>query len=197
MIYLKRIVFTIICIIVVIALGIFVGIYLYNMNNTANENFNNSITEVNLNENYIEEQNAIEISNREEKTTPNTLLIYRTYYTKCNHYINEYKDIDINAVNLNKNELQDINEGWRIEDFSSEQVIFSKEVEDFCMEHFKLKMVDGIVKIYILDEEGNETEYENTDITEEYLTNEDILKLKEGILVYGKESLTSTIEDYE
>ena len=197
MIYLKRIVFTIICIIVVIALGIFVGIYLYNMNNTANENFNNSITEVNLNENYIEEQNAIEISNREEKTTPNTLLIYRTYYTKCNHYINEYKDIDINAVNLNKNELQDINEGWRIEDFSSEQVIFSKEVEDFCMEHFKLKMVDGIVKIYILDEEGNETEYESTDITEEYLTNEDILKLKEGILVYGKESLTSTIEDYE
>lgn len=193
----KRIFFTVIFIIIVIALGIFIGIYLYNMNNTVKENFDNSITEVNLNENNIEEQNIIEISNVEEKTTPNTLLIYKTYYTKCNHYINEYKDIDINAVNLSKNELQDLNEGWRMEEFSSEQVILTKEIEDFCGEHFKLKLVDGVVNIYTIDEEGNEAEFESTEITEEYLTNEDILKLKEGILVYGRENLSSTIEDYE
>ena len=44
---------------------------------------------------------------------------------------------------------------------------------------------------------GNETEYLQTEITTEYLTNEDILKLTTGIEVYGKEKLTSTIEDYE
>ena len=31
----------------------------------------------------------------------------------------------------------------------------------------------------------------------EYLTNEDILKLTEGIVVYGKENLSSVLEDYE
>lgn len=197
MVYLKKIVFIIICVIIVIALGIITGIYLYNLNNTADDNFNNNISEVVSEENYIEEKNIIEISNKEEKTTPNTLLIYKTYYTKCNHYINEYKDIDISLVNFNKKDLQSKNNGWRIEDFSSDKVVFSKEKEAFCNEHYKLKLADGIVNVYILDENGNESEYEKTDITEEYLTNEDILRLKEGILVYGKENLSSTIEDYE
>ena len=39
--------------------------------------------------------------------------------------------------------------------------------------------------------------YEQTGITTEYLTNEDILKLTTGIEVYGKENLSSTMEDYE
>ena len=197
MVYLKKIVFIIICVIIVIALGIITGIYLYNLNNKDDDKFNNNISEVVSEENYIEEKNIIEISNKEEKTTPNTLLIYKTYYTKCNHYINEYKDIDISLVNFNKKDLQSKNNGWRIEDFSSDKVVFSKEKEAFCNEHYKLKLADGIVNVYILDENGNESEYEKTDITEEYLTNEDILRLKEGILVYGKENLSSTIEDYE
>ena len=37
----------------------------------------------------------------------------------------------------------------------------------------------------------------NIEPTQEFLTEEDILRLKEGITVYGKENLTSTIEDYE
>ena len=98
----RKIFFTILIIISVVSLGIIAGIYLYNKNNTVNERYDNSITEVNINENSIEKQNIVEISNVKEKTTPNTLLIYKTYYTKCNHYINEYKDVDINEVNLTR-----------------------------------------------------------------------------------------------
>ena len=197
MIYLKKIIFTIICILFIVASGVAVSIYMHNINNTVNESFESNITEIDVSGNNIEEQNIIEISNKEEKTTPNTLLIYKTYYTKCNHYINEYKSIEINEVNLNKEELQELNKEWEIEEFSAEQIILSKEIEEFCGEHYKLKLVDGIVNIYTIDEQGEETEYERTDITEEYLTNEDILKLKEGIFIYGKENLSSTIEDYE
>ena len=39
--------------------------------------------------------------------------------------------------------------------------------------------------------------YEQTGITTEYLTEEDILKLTTGIIIFGKENLTSTIEYYE
>ena len=170
---------------------------MHNINNTVNESFESNITEVDIDSSNIEKQNIIEISNKEEKTTPNTLLIYKTYYTKCNHYINEYKSIEVNQVNLNKKELQELNRMWKIEEFGEEQVIFSKEIDEFCGEHYKLKLVAGILSIYIIDKQGNETEYEKTDITEEYLTNEDILKLKQGIIIYGKENLSSTIEDYE
>lgn len=193
----RKIFFTILIIISVVSLGIIAGIYLYNKNNTVNERYDNSITEVNINENSIEKQNIVEISNVKEKTTPNTLLIYKTYYTKCKHYINKYKDIDISLVNLTQNEFKDLNKGWRIEEFSSQQVVLVKEVEEFCGEHYKLKLIDGKLIIYQIDENGKETEYEITDITEEFLTKEDVLKLKDGIVVYGKENLSSTIEDYE
>ena len=195
--YLKRIFLIIISILLIVALGITVSIYMHNVNNMANESFESNITEINIEDNNIKEKNIIEISNKEEKTTPNTLLVYKTYYTKCNHYINEYKSIDINEVNLNKEELQELHREWKIEEFDEEQVILSKEKDEFCGEHYRLKLVEGMVNIYIIDEQGNEIEYENTDITEEYLTSEDILKLKQGITIYGKENLSSTIEDYE
>ena len=194
----KRFLITVL-IIAIITTGIVVGIYMYNIkNNIVNESFdNNDITEVNINENTLEEQNTIEIANKEEKTTPNTLLVYKTYYTKCNHYINEYKDIEIDEVNLSREELLEKNKEWKIEEFSSEQVVLSREIDEFCGEHYKLKLEDGTVNVYIIDEQGNEEEYKSTGITEEYLTYEDILKLKEGIVVNGQENLSSTIEDYE
>ena len=197
MIYLGRKIFVGICILIIIILGIFAGLYLYNINNKDKENVINEVTQVDTQDNNIEVTNTLEIVNQEEKTTPNTLMIYKTYYTKCNHYINEYKDIDMSAVNLTEEEIKDRNQDWRIEEFSSEQIVLEKEVEDFCNEHFKLKLVNDNVVIFILDEDNNETEYQKTEISSEYLTEEDILKLTEGIIVYGKENLTNVLEDYE
>lgn len=197
MIYLGRKVFVGICIVIIIVLAIFAGLYLYDINNVNQENINNNVTEVNTGEENIEITEALEIANQEEKTTPNTLMIYRTYYTKCKHYINEYKDIDISSVNLTKEEIKDKNRDWRIKEFSAEQIVLEKEEEAFCNQHFKLKLVDGNVIIFIINENNNEAEYQKTEITSEYLTNEDILKLTEGIVVYGKENLSSVLEDYE
>lgn len=192
-----RKVFVGICILIIIVLAIFAGLYLYDMNNVNKENINNNVTEVNTGEENIEITEALEIANQEEKTTPNTLIIYRTYYTKCKHYINEYKDIDISSVNLTEEEIKDKNRDWRIKEFSAEQIVLEKEETAFCNQHFKLKLVDGNVIIFIIDENNNEKEYQKTEITSEYLTNEDILKLTEGIVVYGKENLSSVLEDYE
>ncbi len=197
MIYLERKVFIGICILVIIGLGIAAGICLYNLNNTDEDKINNSVTQVNGNENEIEITNTLEVINKEEKTTPNTLIVYTTYYTKCNHYINNYQEIDISDVNLNEDELKEKYREWKITSFSAEQVIFEREVEGFCNQHYKLKIVDDCIVIYQIDEENKEIEYEKTEITSEYLTQQDILKLKEGIVVYGKENLTSVLEDYE
>lgn len=192
----KRKGFVGICILIIV-LGIFVGVYLYNLNNLNKANITNDVTQVNDEKNDIKITNTLEIVTKEEKTTPNTLMIYKIYYTKCNHFINEYKDIDISAVNLNKQEIKEINKEWTITEFSPEQIVLEKQENDFCKEHFKLKIENNIIKIFSLDEKNNETLYEETNITTEYLTDEDILRLKEGILVYGKENLTSVLEDYE
>ena len=185
-------------IIIIVAIGITVGINLYSNNKDIGQpnTINNKIENKNNNEIY-NISNTIATSNKEEKTTPNTLMIYKTYYTKCNHYINEYKDIDISDVNLTEDEIQNKNREWTINEFSSEQVIFEKESEEFCNQHYKLKLIDNRIVIFNISEDGEEKEYKRTEISSEYLTQEDLLRLKEGITVYGKENLTSVLEDYE
>lgn len=185
----------IIIIILIIIFGIFIGTRIFNYENSTH----NTI----INNNIIKQEENIEISSveisskEEERTTPNTLIIYKTYYTKCKHYIQKYEDIDASLVNCTENELKEKCRGWRIDKFSSKEVEMSKEEEKFCNEHYKLKLENNVIVIYNVDENGVETEYQQTGITTEYLTEEDILKLTTGIYVFGKENLTSTIEDYE
>ena len=188
----------VVCIILIIVLGIWLGYRIYN-NSETNTGGENMLAE-NLNNYEIQENteiSSLETSVEEEKTTPNTLIIYKTYYTKCKHYIQEYKDIDASLVNCTESELKERCKDWKIEKFSPEEVEMSKEEEKFCNQHYKLKLENNVIVIYTIDEEGRETEYEQTGITTEYLTQEDILRLTTGIIVYGKENLTSTIEDYE
>ena len=198
MIYMWKKVLLFIGIIIIVAIGITVGINLCSNNKDIGQQntINNKIENKNNNEIY-NISNTIATSNKEEKTTPNTLIIYKTYYTKCNHYINEYKDIDISDVNLTEDEIQNKNREWTINEFSSEQVIFEKESEEFCNQHYKLKLIDNRIVIFNISEDGEEKEYKRTEISSEYLTQEDLLRLKEGITVYGKENLTSVLEDYE
>ena len=191
----KKTVIILISIFFIVALGVYWGVTMFANNNAYNQAFDNNM--------IVQEENieifTLEVSNlEEEKTTPNTLIIYKTYYTKCKHYVKEYKDIDVSLVNLTEDELKEkFKNKWDIDEFSSEEIELSKEVEEHCNEHYKIKLENSSIVIYSIDENGVETEYEHTGITTEYLTEEDILKLTAGIYVYGKENLSYTIEDYE
>ncbi len=191
----KKTIIILISIFFIVMIGTFIGVRIYNSNieNNYNMAFDNNM---NISEQNIEIL-SLETSNKEEKTTPNTLITYKTYYTKCKHYIQEYEDIDISLVNFTEKEFKEKFREWDVDKFSSEEIEMSKEKESFCGEHYKLKLENSSIVIYSVDEDGNEIEYEHTGITTEYLTDEDILKLTTGIYVYGKENLTSTIEDFE
>ena len=187
----------IISILSIILLGIMFGYIMYD-NNTpiVKENttiYNDNILALEENENIL----LFETLAEEERTTPNTLIIYKTYYTVCKHYIKSYEDIDVTMVNLTEKEFREKNRKWSLAKFSSREIELAKEEEKFCNEHYKLKLKNNLVVIYKIDEAGLETEYEQTEITTEYLTNEDIFKLITGIEVYGKENLSNTMEDYE
>lgn len=195
MIYLKKITITI-CVVLIVLFGIYLGIKIYDVQQVNEENnIEDNINTIKVENNT--EISSVETSVEKEKTTPNTLIVYKTYYTKCKHYIQRYEDIDAVLVNLTEKEFKEKCREWNIEKFSTEEIELSKEEESFCNEHYKLKLDNNSIVIYNIDESGIETEYEHTGITTEYLTEEDILKLTTGIIIFGKENLTSTIEDYE
>lgn len=158
-----------------------------NINNDSNE-----ITTNNINNETIKETNT-----NEEKISPNAFITYKIKYKKCGHETTEYREIPKELVNLTKIELQEKYNDWNIEEFSDTNIILKKESKDSCDEHFILKDKDGIVTVFKKDENGEEKEYEVTDISTEYLTDTDKINIKNGIEVNGIQNLNQLIEDFE
>lgn len=174
---------------------------------TISSNKNEEITEMELAEKVTDEctdeyeemiregTRATNASN--EKISPNAEMILKKIYTKCGHEIEEKVELPKEIVNKNIEELQEEYNNWNVEEFSSEKVILSKEIDEECGEHYILKDNDGIIAIYQIDENGEVSLIDETEIATEYLPQTDLINVKDGLRVNGKENLNKILEDFE
>ena len=193
-------------IIVIIIIGIILGIFIYN--NNANNNKQNSIVENEINivsekvtdectEEYQNSEKEIETDSQEEKISTNCLLTLKKYYEECNHTINEYVDIPQDLVNGTEEDLKNEYPYWQVEKYSSNDIILYKEFNSNCGQHFVLREDNGKITVYKINENNEEEVYENTEISVEYLSETDKIKISEGIRVNGIEELNQLLEDFE
>lgn len=193
-------------IIAIIIIGIILGIFIYN--NNANNNKQNSIVENEINivsekvtdectEEYQNSEKEIETDSQEEKISPNCLLTLKKYYEECNHTINEYVDIPQDLVNGTEEDLKNEYPYWQVEKYSSNDIILYKEFNSNCGQHFVLREDNGKITVYKINENNEEEVYENTEISVEYLSETDKIKISEGIRVNGIEELNQLLEDFE
>ena len=145
----------------------------------------------------VEQQNVSTVYSTEEKVATNAILILKKYYSKCEHTINEYVELPQEIVNMTKEQVQAHYPDWEVIGFESGKVTLYREFDDVCGEHFKLKIEDGKVVVYIVNVDGGESVYEKTNISSEYLTETDLINMQNGLEVYGKEELNQIIEDFE
>ena len=148
-------------------------------------------------EEYINEQNITSVSSTEEKVAANAILILKKYYTQCDHTINEYVELPQELVNMTKEEVQAQYPDWEVIGFEQGKITLYKEFDNVCGEHFKLRVEDGKVVVYIGNNDGPESVYEKTNISSEYLTETDLINMQDGLEIYGKEELNQIIEDFE
>lgn len=148
-------------------------------------------------EEYQEMQNTTPVAWSTEKLSANAILILKKYYIQCEHTINEYVELPQELVNLTEEELEAYYKDWEIEEFSPSKIILTKEINSLCDEHFIIKLGEKYVQVFHLEPDGNLVVYETTDISREYLPEEDIKKLEEGIYVFGEGKLNSVLEDFE
>lgn len=148
-------------------------------------------------EEYIKEQNTTTVVSTEEKVAANAILILKKYYTECEHTVNEYVELPQELVNMTKNDVEAYYSDWKVIGFEKGKITLYKEFNDTCGEHFKLKIEDGKVVIYIVNKDGTEKIYEKTSIPSEYLTETDLINMQNGLEIYGKEELNQIIEDFE
>ena len=100
-------------------------------------------------------------------------------------------------MNSTKKEIEELYSEWEVEEFSSNSIMLSQENNSICNGHYVLKLDDDTVDVYHINSNGEEELYQVTGIYMDYLTSEDIANLKDGIYIYGKENISSVIEDFE
>lgn len=164
------------------------------------EDTNTMISEViedECTEEYQQMQNTTTVAWSAEKLSANAILILKKYYIQCEHTINEYVELPKELVNLTKEEVQAQYPDWEVIGFESSKLTLYKEIDDVCGEHFKLKVEDGKVVVYLVNQDGTESVYERTNISSEYLTETDLINMQNGLEIYGKEELNKIIEDFE
>ncbi len=172
-----------------------------NENNKQEEIKNTQISEIiedECTEEYIQEKELTPVVSEPEKISINAQLILKKYFSQCDHTINEYTEMPEECINMTKEELQEQYPDWEVIGFEPNKVTLYKEFDDTCGEHFKLKIEDGKINIYLINKDGTESLYEKTNISSEYLTETDLINInEEGLEIYGKEELNKTIEDFE
>ena len=107
-------------------------------------------------------------------------------YNKCN-------ERSLGSKWLRLSEYSD----WEVIGFNPSKVTLYKEFDGECGEHFKLKIEDGKVVVYIVNSDGTKSIYEKTNISSEYLTETDLINMQDGLEIYSKEELNQIIEDFE
>ena len=145
----------------------------------------------------INKEESIEVSSNNEKTTPNTIIVFEKEYSVCGHIISSRATIPEEMVNMTKEEIVNQYPNWSLEDFSKEVVTLSKKVEGFCGEHYILTEENGKIYVYRENQEGKRSMQKKTDIQTNYLPETDRINLRNGIRVYGVDNLNKTLEDFE
>lgn len=135
-------------------------------------------------------------SNSQEKISPYAKVTIEKYYKQCEHSTVEIYDVPKELVNLTREELQNRYENWEIKKFNSKDIHIYREIDANCSSHFVLKEKDGYLVVYKSISENMDELDLVTDIEFASLKEEDKLAIETGINVYGKEELSSIIEDF-
>lgn len=196
----------IICIIITIIVGLALGIGLaiYFSNNDKTEDMDllseKELAESKQNDLNLGEENNIntlETSVTETNISPNAIIIKKTYYEACDHLIRVNEDVPEELVNKTEEDAEKVFSDWKIEEYSPTQIILYKKEKGNCGEHYFVQEHNGVIGIYTTDEKGNRTLKEDTEISTQYLPEEDIANLKTGVEIIGNTNLVEFLEDYE
>ena len=180
-------------------IGVITGVYFYEKDKTKDSNIGTkqlANLEQNQNEKQIENE-VISTSIAETKLSPNCTITEKQYFKGCDHFIKEIKEIPEEWINFTEEQVKEQYADWKIESLTNNEIIVSQEKEGYCGMHYIVKEHGEVLGIYTTDETGEETWKEDTDIATRYLTEEDLIKVKEGIKAIGDDQLHSVLEDFE
>lgn len=184
-----------------IVFAIVMAIYTYNRGSISDVNIVNTqkLAEVENQENsYNEMMNeVVETSSTNTNISPNAVVIQKRYYKGCDHLIRKTVEIPEELINQDENSLKEYYSDWKVEQYSPTEIVIYKEFKGICNEHYVIKEHNGVLGIFVENDEKVQEWQEDTEIEVQYLPEEDIEEFKVGVRVVGKMNLITFLEDYE
>ncbi len=140
---------------------------------------------------------VVETSSLKTNISPNAIIIEKRYYKACDHLIREVVDIPESLVNKKEDDVKARYKEWKVEGYSPTEIVVYKEFKGLCNEHYVVKENNGVIGIFVQDENNVLEWQEDTEIVTKYLPDEDLENLKIGVKIVGKTNLSTFLEDYE
>ena len=147
--------------------------------------------------NQPSEDDVVATNQSDVKLSPNATICFEKHYKDCGHTIVEKETIEDDEVNKDEEYFKTAYSDWEIESFDANEVKLYKEFDGTCDQHYLITVKDNNIAVYTIDEDGNMILKEETDIPIQYLTEEDISLLEQGITANGENELAKKLEDYE
>lgn len=142
-------------------------------------------------------ENSIDTSYYEQTVSPNCEVVMVQKYKKCGHSITQREEAPREIINLNKDKVQEYYNGWNIDSFKTDEIVVSRDNPGICEEHYILRESDGYISISTKNDIGEYIFKGLTDISVQYLPEDDLKKLEHGIEIVGRDNLNSFLEDFE
>lgn len=188
--------FVIVFMLVLLTGGILIGL-------SASREEETQISKEELIEEIVEEVKSkeIEVYKEEYEESQDVEIVYVDIYNECNHSSekrsNEY---GVSFEEIKERELKKIeNEesGYKLVKGEDGILMFEKEHECKCQNHYMLKLENDIVIIFRYTEEGEYEIYQKTDIHKDILRPDLIYRLEEGIEAETAQELYMFLEELE
>lgn len=140
---------------------------------------------------------TIDTSSADVTVSPNAEIVLTQKFDKCGHTVTSKEIVPREIINLNKEKVQEYYKDWNLEEFSASEIKLSRNNPGLCSEHYILRESDGYISINVKNDIGEYIFKGLTDISVQYLPQEDLAKLEKGIEVVGRENLNKILEDFE
>ena len=144
----------------------------------------------------IKEYEYTPTSVAEEKITPSTKMVYQYYYTEdgvteVQEDIPPYFMLDLTLSDISKYYTT-----WDIVSFSPREVVMRKTIVGQSQQRYVVGQKDGYVAVYYEEEKEGISLKEITGIPVDGLSEDEKLRLNQGIKVMGNDALARTLENY-
>lgn len=143
------------------------------------------------------EETEVAKSEGKIKVTPDTELVQKIIYLKCNdEEILRTKPTE-KLVGLSIYQLQKVYQGWTFDKFDRDEVNMTLRVDNYCREHANnmyIGIQDGRVAVFYGKPGSRSIVKEKTNIPINKFMAQDIEELRHGMIIQSQEELLRTLE---